>query len=251
MEINHGRQDDQSSARLLSVEEPSHQTSTSIFLKTQPVVSGRLSTRVNNLEQLQLDGFKYNKFMKSPRSKYAILGMLSIRPRSGYDIKKAVEGSISYFWTESYGQIYPLLKKLVAERLATKSIRKQAGKPDRHVYALTTKGRKALQTWLADDVMPTVQRNELLLKLLFGQESSIAVNIKHVEEYRRRQTKRHEECKTIQLDLRSQERGTLAEPYWLMTVNYGVRIAKARMDWCDDTLAALNKMSKANNRKKK
>src|SRR6266480_3732111 len=175
----------------------------------------------------------YNQVMKSPRSKYAILGMLSICPRSGYDIKKAVEGSISYFWTESYGQIYPILKKLVAERLATKTVRKQAGKPDRHVYALTAQGRKALRTWLHGDVMPTVQRNELLLKLLFGQEGSIAVNIQHVEEYRKRQNKRYEECKAIQRNLRTQDPGNLAVPYWLMTVNYGVRIAQARLDWCD------------------
>src|SRR6266511_3270230 len=118
--------------------------------------------------------------MKSPRSRYAILGMLSIRPMSGYDIKKTVEGSINYFWTESYGQIYPMLKSLVAERLVTKTIKKQAGKPDRHVYALTTRGSKALHTWLAGQVMPTFERNELLLKLFFGEEGSIAVNIRHI-----------------------------------------------------------------------
>src|SRR4030095_11018715 len=92
--------------------------------------------------------------MKSPRSKYAMLGMLSIRPMSGYDIKKAVEGSINYFWTESYGQIYPMLKSLVAERLVTKTVKKQGGKPDWHVYKLTTHGRKQLHTWLAGAVTP-------------------------------------------------------------------------------------------------
>ena len=43
--------------------------------------------------------------MREVKSKYAILGMLSIEPMSGYDIKKEVEKSISNFWTESYGQI--------------------------------------------------------------------------------------------------------------------------------------------------
>jgi PadR family transcriptional regulator, regulatory protein AphA len=171
--------------------------------------------------------------MKSPRSKYAILGMLSIRPMSGYDIKKAVVGSINYFWTESYGQIYPMLKSLVGERLVTKTIKKQAGKPDRHVYALTARGRKELRIWLAAQVMPTVERNELLLKLFFGEESSIAVNIKHIEEYRELQTERHERIKAIERNIRSQNPESPDAPYWLMTVKYGNKISKARLDWCE------------------
>jgi PadR family transcriptional regulator, regulatory protein AphA len=82
---------------------------------------------------------------KGNRSKYAILGLLSWDPMSGYDIKTAVEQSISNFWNESCGQIYPMLKRLAAEGLAATSVEKQVGKPDRYVYALTEKGCKALQ----------------------------------------------------------------------------------------------------------
>jgi len=175
--------------------------------------------------------------------------MLSIRPMSGYDIKKTVEGSINYFWTESYGQIYPMLKSLVAERLVTKTIKKQAGKPDRHVYALTTRGSKALHTWLAGQVMPTFERNELLLKLFFGEEGSIVVNIRHIEEYRKLQTERHERIKAIERNIRSQLPEGSDAPYWLMTARYGSKISKARIEWCDETLAKLNKMARAINRK--
>jgi PadR family transcriptional regulator AphA len=31
---------------------------------------------------------------------------------SGYDIRKTVQESIRFFWSESYGQIYPALKRL-------------------------------------------------------------------------------------------------------------------------------------------
>jgi DNA-binding PadR family transcriptional regulator len=169
---------------------------------------------------------------------------------SGYDIKKAVEGSINYFWTESYGQIYPMLKSLVAERLVTKTVKKQGGKPDRHVYTLTTRGRKELHTWLAGRVMPTVERNELLLKLCFGEESSLVVNREHVEEYRKLQTELHETIRAIERNIRSQRPESPDAPYWLMTVNYGKRISKARIDWCDETLAKLDKIARGNNRKK-
>jgi PadR family transcriptional regulator AphA len=188
--------------------------------------------------------------MKNQRSKYAILGMLSIRPMSGYDIKKAIQGSINYFWTESYGQIYPMLKSLVAERLVTKTVKKQGGKPDRHVYRLTTSGRKELHTWLAGAVTPTVERNELLLKLFFGEESSITLNVKHIEEYRQLQTERHEAILAIEHTIRSQDPDSADAPYWLMTVNYGKKITKARIDWCGETLVRLNRMMRANPPKK-
>ena len=42
---------------------------------------------------------------KENKSKYAVMGVLSICPASGYDIKKFMECSTSNFWSESYGQI--------------------------------------------------------------------------------------------------------------------------------------------------
>ena len=41
-----------------------------------------------------------------------ILGMLKLGVRTGYDIKKAIDFSTQFFWSASYGQIYPELKRL-------------------------------------------------------------------------------------------------------------------------------------------
>lgn len=38
---------------------------------------------------------------KEHKSRYAVLGMLSLGPMSGYDIKKVIEESINNFWQES------------------------------------------------------------------------------------------------------------------------------------------------------
>ena len=45
-----------------------------------------------------------------------ILGLLSIGPRSGYDIKAVVDRSTRFFWAASYGQIYPELRRLEQRR---------------------------------------------------------------------------------------------------------------------------------------
>ena len=182
--------------------------------------------------------------MRETKSKYAILGMLSIAPMSGYDIKKRVEESISNFWTESYGQIYPILKSVVAEKLVTKTVEKGSGKPDRHVYSLTELGRKELQRWLGEGVTPKVERNELLLKLFFGEEVTFDINIRHVEQFRELQRGLLERYSAIEADIQATHKGNPNLPYWLLTVRYGQHVSRALLDWCNEALAKLNSMAK-------
>src|SRR5947209_14383873 len=121
---------------------------------------------------------------KENKSRYAMLGMLSRGPMSGYAIKKAIEQSVANFWNESYGQIYPILKQLADEGLTTSHAEKQEGKPERYVYTITEKGREELRRWLTEPIEHLVERNELLLKLFFGTQGSVADNIKHVQQFR-------------------------------------------------------------------
>lgn len=180
--------------------------------------------------------------MKENKSKYAIMGMLSMKPVSGYDIKKRFEKSLSYFWNESYGQIYPILKKLAEQGLAIRSIEKQTGKPDRHVYALTNKGREALQDWMVQPVDPQIGRHEILLKLFFGQHVSLADNIRQVEHFRELQSQRLKEIKATEKLLKTDYEDNPSLPYWLLTVKYGLQVNRAYLKWCEETLAVLKKM---------
>ena len=183
--------------------------------------------------------------MREVKSRYAILGMLSIAPMSGYDIKKEVETSISNFWTESYGQIYPVLKSLIADKLVTKSVETEAGKPDRHVYALTAKGRKELRRWLLEGSAPKVQRNEFLLKLFFGEEIPAKANIAHVEHFRELQRGLLQKYSAVEKQISRENAGNPNLPYWLMTISYGKHISQALLKWCDESLAELNRLAKS------
>ena len=183
--------------------------------------------------------------MREVKSKYAILGMLSISPMSGYDIKKEVETSISNFWTESYGQIYPVLRNLIGEKLVTKSVEREAGKPDRHVYALTAKGRKELRRWLLEGFAPKVQRNEFLLKLFFGGEITAKANVAHVEQYRELQRALLQKYAAVEKQIMSAYPDDANAPYWLMTVRYGQHVSEALLQWCEKTLVELHRIAAA------
>ncbi len=69
------------------------------------------------------------------------LGVLTLEPSSGYDIKKYIENRISHFFAAGYGSIYPALAELADAGLVTCEEIPQDGKPARKVYHITEHGR--------------------------------------------------------------------------------------------------------------
>src|SRR6266508_2295617 len=112
---------------------------------------------------------------------YAILGLLNLAPMSGYDVRKEAETSIGYFWSESYGQIYPTLRDLAAQGLIRRRPGRTSAHRDRHVYEITEAGREALALWRAEPPRDSPVRNELLLKLFFGGRDSLGSEMEWID----------------------------------------------------------------------
>jgi PadR family transcriptional regulator AphA len=110
-----------------------------------------------------------------------LLGILAIEPMSGYDLGQNIRASVGHIWNESYGQIYPNLKRLEAAGFVTAKTERQKGKPDRRIYSITGKGRERLVKWLAVQPQPEIPRNEFLLKLFFGERIPTEILIGWVE----------------------------------------------------------------------
>jgi PadR family transcriptional regulator, regulatory protein AphA len=177
-------------------------------------------------------------------SKYAVLGMLSLRPMSGYDIRQMVQQSIMYFWSESYGQIYPALKRLEAQKLVERLQGAQKGRASRQAFALTREGRRELQKWIAGEPQVQPFRNELLLKLFFGRLVPRETSQEHVRQFRQRQESLLQAYSHVQLRLNKEHKRNPALSFCLITLSYGLHQARALRDWCDETLAALEKNGK-------
>jgi PadR family transcriptional regulator, regulatory protein AphA len=173
----------------------------------------------------------------------ALLGLLSLGPMSGYDIRQLIPRSIGHFWSESYGQIYPGLKQLAAAGLAEKKTERQKGRPDRNLYSLTAAGQKQLQQWLKLPVTEkAVPRNEMLLKLFFGAHVSPSVSRAHVETYLDSHQKQLQLYALMAKALRKEEAHDPQLPFWLMTLNMGRHEAAAMVKWCKETLVELDEM---------
>jgi PadR family transcriptional regulator, regulatory protein AphA len=173
------------------------------------------------------------------KSKYAILGVLSMGPRTGYEIRQFIAASLANFWNESYGQIYPILNGLVAEGLASRETRSGDGARTRHVYTLTPAGEQELRAWLSTPADHEVGRVEVLLKLFFGWQVPMPHNLEQVAQLRARQEEllaTYAGIASYLSEARSHESGY---PYWLLTISYGQHVARALLDWCDEAHARL------------
>jgi PadR family transcriptional regulator, regulatory protein AphA len=174
----------------------------------------------------------------------ALLGLLSMQPMSGYDIRALISESIGHFWSESYGQIYPSLKRLAAAGFVEKKTQRQKGRPDRHVYSLTEKGQERLREWLKLPVEQEVVRSELLLKLFFGAHVSPKVSREHVSAFMEEHKKALKIYAAIAKRLRKDDADAPQLPYWLMTLNFGMHRSAAFVKWGRETLKELEKISK-------
>jgi PadR family transcriptional regulator, regulatory protein AphA len=170
----------------------------------------------------------------------ALLGLLSLGPMSGYDIRQLIQRSIGHFWSESYGQIYPGLKRLATAKLVEKKTERKKGSPDRHVYSLTAEGREQLRKWLKLPVVAEVPRNELLLKLFFGACVPPRVNHEHVQTYLESHQKELQVYAAIEKTLRKEKKNDPQLPFCLMTLSMGRHRSAAMVKWCKETLAELD-----------
>jgi DNA-binding PadR family transcriptional regulator len=178
--------------------------------------------------------------MQNTRTAYVILGMLSIKSNlSGYEIHKAIEDNFGSFWGESYGQIYPALKRLAAEGLIEPCKPMTAPKKRRQEYALTDAGRVCLREWLALPFQNDPPRNEFLLKLFFGREAANGVPIMHVRELQERNRRMLATLEGIESMARGRELQNPHRPYWMLTLGLGIALTRAALDWGESALAEL------------
>lgn len=162
---------------------------------------------------------------------------------SGYDLGQTIRASIGFFWNESYGQIYPNLKKMAAAGLVTAKTERQKGKPDRQVYSITPRGKAHLEKWLAVEPQPDVPRNELLLKLFFGVQAGPEAVIGYVERMAQREQAYLKKFRQIERELMSQAQQYPDVPYWRMAARFGQLELEAHLRWAEETLKALRKMA--------
>jgi len=173
---------------------------------------------------------------------HAILGLLNIRARTGYDLKKAFDVSIRHFWPADQSHIYRVLGRLADKGYVTFKSVPQEGKPNRKVYTITQAGRKELETWLASrDRDESSKRSPYLVRLFFSSllpddliltamRNDLSVSRSYLNEYR--------EISTMSLEI-AQRKPSRERFFHYLTVDYGLWMRAAFIEWLERTLGLV------------
>ena len=103
-------------------------------------------------------------------TKTLCLSVLLQGDASGYEIKKTLESApFSHFQDTSFGSIYPALTRLTDEGLADCQEMAQDKRPDKKVYSITERGRRALVEALMLPPGPDRYRSDFLFVLFLGK----------------------------------------------------------------------------------
>ena len=157
---------------------------------------------------------------------WAVLGLLGVKPMSGYDIKRAVDRTIRHFWAASYGQIYPELKRLEEAGWISGKDASQ-GERARRIYKLTAQGGRELDAWLHGYETRVELRDESLLRLFFAdalpRNEALGLLSARREGYR-----------MMLAYLRSLDDGEGADPPFVdLVYRWGLDYCEWGIEWCD------------------
>lgn len=162
-----------------------------------------------------------------------ILGLLSHEELTGYEIKKRMDTTLKYFWSASYGSIYPTLTDLAERGFVTKRECTDNGR-NKLIYTITEDGKQYLLQWLKIPVEKDELRYETLLKLFFGNEAGPVQAITHIEAFK---TKIEHELPYLLAAEQTLQKITNEDEthkYYILTVMFGIKTYRAYLEWCEE-----------------
>jgi DNA-binding PadR family transcriptional regulator len=193
--------------------------------------------------------------------RYAILGLLAIRPRTGYDISKMYDRSITFFWHASHSQIYPELRKLEEEGLVEVEMFDEEPRP-RKVYSITEKGGEELLRWLREPTDLPPFRNVFLLKAFFFgllPKEDILSQLKHEKKLHEDRLATYRAIETVLLSEKERAERVISagEPveglspeeaeqrlrlgtFWYLTLRWGIMYEEFQIEWCERAIELMS-----------
>jgi PadR family transcriptional regulator AphA len=162
----------------------------------------------------------------------AILGLLAIRPMSGYDLSRSYQRALQQIWYAPLGQIYPTLRKMQSDGLLRVTVKVQHDRPNRKVYSLTAEGRKLLVLWLLQPALLPRMHHEFLHKLFLLGSVDPARRGQLVDDYIGRCTAWVTELRRTERMLEPSLKGPNAENAWfqLQSLCHLCRIVECEAD---------------------
>lgn len=171
--------------------------------------------------------------------RHAILGLLTIKPMSGYELKKVIDESVAHFWTSDQSQVYRTLADLVTNGLASRRTVVHEDRPNMHVHSVTELGVAELDSWLASPLHTPPTRDPFLLRIFFADRLP-PDRIRALLQARRQEM--NEYLATLEAIQQPSEPADIGQALRLTTLDYGIALAKAELAWLEAAQQRLERI---------
>jgi PadR family transcriptional regulator AphA len=173
----------------------------------------------------------------------ALLGLLSVRPTSGYDIRQHYARALAPWWETPRTQIYPRLRDLQKRGLIDHEYVVQQDRPNKRLFSITPAGRQALTDRLSARLAWPDMRHHMMMRLFFGNLLPVPVMRKQLLDYRDRM----DEWTSNLRAARNRFAESLGGPYGesvffeLLSLEHLIAMAELERKGADAALAAIEK----------
>jgi PadR family transcriptional regulator AphA len=170
---------------------------------------------------------------------FALLGQLSLRPWSTYELAQQKVRYFRYVWPRAESAVYREVKRLAEDGLI-EGTQEHTGKRPRTVYSITDAGLDELKAWLDTPVSPLAVEFEGMIRLFVAQTGTtdqILAAIEQVREDARQMLEFGGEVKQEYLE----GRGALQDQVYIRAhaIDFFISLLNMVDDWTDRTLGEM------------
>jgi PadR family transcriptional regulator AphA len=177
----------------------------------------------------------------------ALLGLLSIRPMTGYEIRRSYARGLAPWWETPRTQIYPKLRELRRRGLVRDELVVQDGKPNKRVYTIEPAGSAALVSWLRRDIGWPVMKHQMMMRLFFGNLLPVPAFRRLLADYSERMTTMVDSLRTAHTRFSAALTGPYRTSVFfeLLSLEHLIRMAELELSGTKAVLATLARADRA------
>ena len=163
----------------------------------------------------------------------AILGLLKERAMHGYELRKQLGQKLGFFWTVSFGSLYPTLKKLERRGVVERFFDDQSTRR-KHVYRITSSGEAEFLELLAEGAHSTWEEDKFPLRVAFFRYLKPEARVRLLE---RRKAYLQDKLEEGRRSLGRADRAA-ADTYTVSLMRHGVETTEHDIAWLDTLISA-------------
>jgi DNA-binding PadR family transcriptional regulator len=163
----------------------------------------------------------------------AVLGLLKERAMHGYELRKQLSQKLGFFWTVSFGSLYPTLKKLERRGVVEKFSADQASRR-KQVYRITPAGETEFLELLNEGAHSTWEEDKFPVRMAFFRYLGPESRVRLLERRKAFLEDKLDEGRRL---LSRAARGR-DDTYTVSLMRHGVESTQHDIDWLDQLIAA-------------